>query len=189
MCLFLLVSCSKDSPEPQEPYIGDGYIRGNFGGEHLNYTQTFETFPGGDTTANQFNPNINGGQLVLMRKGNYPDQRTMYVDIFNVDLEKMPIPSEISSSQPLQVNQGYTVYGLIGITDYSSMPQDMIIGGPKDSYNYGGSTSDEVIIRVTSKKNDILEGTFEGTVRTPSGLVREVTDGEFRIKILRVKKR
>lgn len=185
-CLLFLGACSKETPEPDEPYIGDGYIRGNFGSEYLNYTAPIITYPGGDTTANSYDPHINGGQLVMIRKGENSDNRSWQLEILGIDLDKMPVPIEFSSSQPHRSNQGSPTYGGMGLTDYS-MPADIVWGGPEDSYNYWGGTSNDVTIRVISKKNDIVRGTFEGKVRTPSGLVKEVKDGEFMIKIIRVK--
>lgn len=187
-CLLLLCSaCDKDSPEPDEPYVGNGYIRGNFGSEYLNYTVLPNT-TGGPTWGSSYEADINGGQLYLSRDGAHPDGlRSWSINISGIDLDNMPIPIEFSSSQPYRTNQGHPTGGGFGITD-ASIPSHITYNGPEDSYNYWGNTYEDgdVTIRITSKKDDVIKGTFEGRIKTQTGLVKEVTKGEFMIKISRV---
>lgn len=182
--LVLFISCSKDLPEPEEPYTGTGYIKGSFGSEYLNYTEQAVT-TGGEAWGNSYDPNVNGGNLHLSRDGTSPDQRHISIDIGNIDLENLPIPTVISKQQAPRNKEGYIASAGIGLYDPSSVPQGISHFGPEDSYNYMGSTYEGLTVRITSKKNDIIEGTFEGEIKTPTGLVKTVTDGEFRVKIIR----
>jgi hypothetical protein len=182
--LVLFISCSKDSPEPEEPYIGNGYVKGNFGSEYLNYTEKAVT-TAGELWGNSYDPNINGGNLYLSREGTSPDHRHISIDIANIDLDNLPIPTVINMQQASRNKDGYPASAAIGLYDPSSVPQDIAHFGPEDSYNYMGSTYEGVTVRITSKKNDIIVGTFEGDIKTPTGLVKTVTNGEFRVKIIR----
>ena len=38
---------------------------------------------------------------------------------------------------------------------------------------------------ITDKTDDILTGTFEGTLTSPAGDIMQVSEGEFKIKIFR----
>ncbi|WP_169728056.1 hypothetical protein [Pontibacter actiniarum] len=185
LLLVLFISCSKDSPEPEEPYIGNGYIKGNFGSEYLTYTEKAVT-TGGEAWGNSYDPNINGGELHISRDGTSPDQRHISIEIRNIDLDNLPIPSVVYGEQAPRNKNGFLAAGGVGLYDPASVPQGTSHFGPEDSYNYMGSTYEEgLTVRVTSKKNDIIEGTFEGEIKTPTGLVKTVTNGEFRVKIIR----
>ncbi len=182
--LTLFISCSKDSPEPVEPYIGNGYIKGNFGSEYLNYTEKAVT-TGGEAWGNSYDSTINGGNLHISRDGTSPDNRHISINIGNIDLDNLPIPSVIHGQQGPRNKDGYLADGGVGLYDPASVPQGISHFGPEDSYNYMGSISEGITVRITSKKNDIIEGTFEGEIKTPTGLVKTVTNGEFRVKIIR----
>lgn len=183
--LVLFISCSKDSPEPGEPYIGNGYIAGNFGSVYLKYTEKAVTTTGGDTWGNSYEPDINGGSLHLSRNGTPPDHRHISISILNIDLDNLPIPSVIHRQQAPRNKDGYLAYAIVGLFDPVSMPQNVTHFGPEDSYNYVGGTNEGLTVRITSKKNDIIEGTFEGEIKTQTGLVKTVTNGQFRVKIIR----
>ncbi|SIT94815.1 hypothetical protein [Pontibacter indicus] len=177
--LMLFTACNKDAPVPVEPYTGNGYIKGNLGLDYLNYTEPL-LFHDGDSSSHYYNPNINGGLLMFMRGGKYPDERIMTLIINGIDLDKLPIPTVINSSQ----TQGSRLQGALMLRDFTT-PDNITIGGPEDSYNFEGQTHKDITIRITSKANDIIAGSFEGKIKSGSGLEMAVTEGEFRIKIVR----
>ncbi|MBE7174557.1 MAG: hypothetical protein INR73_28555, partial [Williamsia sp.] len=55
--------------------------------------------------------------------------------------------------------------------------------GPNDNYTYQGTTNTGMHLTVSSFANNIIEGTYGGTLRTNTGLVVNVTGGSFRIRI------
>ncbi|AHM62793.1 hypothetical protein D770_22740 [Flammeovirgaceae bacterium 311] len=182
-------ACSKDAPEAEEPYEGYGYIRGYFGTEYLNFEYpiniyaefTGEIIPG----IHENRDDWKGGQLHLLRGGKRSgtDRRLWDIQISGVKLDEMPVPYTVNSSS--YFSSDHIVRGYLQIRDMAT-PIDVIISGPDDSYNYEGATrDDDVTIEVISKKDDIITGTFEGQLKTTSGLVMPVKGGEFRVKIER----
>ncbi|MDQ4142062.1 MAG: hypothetical protein M3142_16280, partial [Bacteroidota bacterium] len=149
-----------------------------------NYTTPLRFITGGDSSSHYYDPSINGGTLTLMRQGQSSDSRNCSIQIWGIDLDNIPIPSEFSKTHKFPSKNGYTLYGGFGLWD-SAAPSNITTNGPDDSYNYTAVTSDNFSIRLISKKNDILKGTFEGQIKTASGLVKSVSNGEFRIKIVR----
>ncbi|MFD3000475.1 hypothetical protein ACFS7Z_08905 [Pontibacter toksunensis] len=181
LLIFLMLStaCSKDAPEPDEPYTGNGYIRGNFGSEYLTFKEPQITGDG-DSSSHYYNPNINGGLLLLTRVGLYSDRRSVSLIINGIDLDNLPLPIVISPSQALENR----MYGAVMLYDYT-IPDSVVRWGPEDSYNFEGTTQKDITINITSKTDDIIKGTFEGKIRSRTGLEKAVTGGEFRIKIIR----
>ncbi|RYY21261.1 MAG: hypothetical protein EOO04_18565 [Chitinophagaceae bacterium] len=55
--------------------------------------------------------------------------------------------------------------------------------GPNDNYTYQASTNTGMKMTVTSFVDNILEGSFEGTLRTNTGRTMEVKNGSFRIRL------
>jgi hypothetical protein len=54
---------------------------------------------------------------------------------------------------------------------------------PFDDYTYQATTNTGMKMAVTSFENNILEGTFEGTLTTNTGKTIQVKNGSFRIKL------
>jgi hypothetical protein len=179
--LMLFAACSKDAPAQVEPYTGNGFIRGKVGLEYLNYTEPL-LFYDEDSSSHYYNPTINEGLLVIMRGGKYPDERIMTLIINGIDLDNLSIPTVINSF-PTRENK---LQGALMLRDFTT-PENIVIGGPEDYYNFEGQTHEDIIIRITSKANDIIEGSFEGKVKSGSGLEKVVTKGEFRVKLVRKK--
>lgn len=55
--------------------------------------------------------------------------------------------------------------------------------GPNDDYTYHASTNTGMKLAVTSFANNVLEGTFEGTLSTNTRKTIQVKSGSFRIKL------
>lgn len=56
---------------------------------------------------------------------------------------------------------------------------------PENNYNYDAPFFDNgVKMTVTSFDNNVFEGVFDGTVRTGSGKLATITNGQFRIKLV-----
>lgn len=177
---MLSTACSKDAPEPDEPYKGNGYIRGNFDSDYFTYKEP-KIYGDGDSSSHYYNPNINGGLLELTRAGSYTDRRSITLIINGIDLDNLPLPIVIS---PSQAQRNRMMHGAVMLYDYT-IPDSVVRWGPEDSYSFEGETQKDVTIRINSKADDIIKGTFEGKVRSRTGLEKAVTGGEFRIKIVR----
>jgi len=59
----------------------------------------------------------------------------------------------------------------------------VVPGSPQDDFIFTGHTFDAIQIVVTSIKDNIMEGTFEGYLKSKTGLTIAVKNGHFRIKI------
>lgn len=184
LCIVIVATaCSKDESEAEPKYqIGEGFIRGNFDDEYLNYTVFKPSY--GSLTEYTLRE---GGQLLFARNNENDDvdPRNLQIGIHGVDLENIKEPLEISPNRNSVNAQGHPVHAYLTFSDYHSMPDQSVSYTPQDSINYYGSTSDVLIVRITSNNNGIIEGTFEGHLHTTSGLTKEVTEGEFRFEILK----
>ena len=53
-----------------------------------------------------------------------------------------------------------------------------------DDYTYQASTNTGMKLTVTSFKDSIIAGTFQGILKTNTGKIMRVQDGSFKIKII-----
>ena len=58
---------------------------------------------------------------------------------------------------------------------------------PNDNFSFWSTTNRTVKVTVISFMNDIIEGSFEGTLKTETGSVLTVKNGKFRIKTILIK--
>jgi len=59
----------------------------------------------------------------------------------------------------------------------------VVPGSPQDDFIFTGHTFDTIQIVFTGFSNNIIEGTFGGTIKSKTGSTIEVKNGHFRIKI------
>ncbi|UOQ52923.1 hypothetical protein [Hymenobacter cellulosivorans] len=118
-------------------------------------------------------------QIDIMRLENGGTASSKYFMLIfgNVDLDALTVPTEFNSADR-------TKWASIGFGDYSSTQGP--VSGP-DPNRYGGSTltKDGPVVKILSKDNDILVGTFRGPVLNSANQVKTLTEGQFRIKLLR----
>ena len=160
----------RKEPKPLSP-VPLGCIRGYFGDYYKTFTQHIEKVQPIDSFSNcYFYGSCNDtplNQINLIRcDANFVF--AMYINGYSLD----SLPATIT------VSSGYGKYSDIEFYPYQSWnwnsPGHYFLAG-----NYGYSVS------VTDKTDDILTGTFEGILTSSTGEMLPVTEGEFRIKILR----
>jgi hypothetical protein len=157
-----------EKPETPVPL---GCIRGYFGDYYRTFTQHIEKVQPIDSFSNcYFYGSCNGSpinQINLIRCDSV-FVLAMYINGYSLDSlpATIPVPSE---------------YGKYSSIEYY----------PFQSWNWGSpghySLSDFYgkSVFITDKTDDILTGTFEGTLRSSTGEILPVTEGEFKIKIFR----
>jgi len=104
------------------------------------------------------------------------------IDINRVNIDTLTTPWE--NQLPVLYNKTYVNLYKVNIQRASNL------WGPYDSINYFGAglSQDPVFVRVTEINGDTIEGSFHGTLRTMTGLKKEMTDGVFKVKFNRVSK-
>lgn len=100
------------------------------------------------------------------------------INILDAFIWKSNLPLKISG--PL--NDPFQPLGDFQLIDLTTFVP--ITFGPEDGLNFKGSTSNSQITYVLEKyQNDILEGSFSGTIFTQTGESKEIESGKFRVKI------
>jgi len=168
--LTLLFSCKKDEATPETPVIPElGSISGKFGSESFYFTAPFYTSEGmADTMSNVYYTygffGMHRNDAKLATKG-----ISLYIQC--TGMESLPL------NQPVPFCE-------VQLNNYLC-PNDTVFG-PRDSCNYIGSSLDQSVeMIITDKTDDVLTGTFSGVIRTRTGLTKQVTDGKFRIRLIR----
>jgi hypothetical protein len=160
-----------EKDEKPETPVPLGCIRGYFGDYYLTFTQHIEKVQPIDSFSNAyFYGSCNGSalnQINLIRCDlNYVF--AMYIMGYSLDSlpAALPVTSEYGKYSEIQFYpfQSWN-WGLPGHYSLSDF--------------YGKS------VFITDKTDDVLLGTFEGTLRSSTGDVLPVTEGEFKIKIFR----
>jgi hypothetical protein len=153
------VSC--DNNEPPTPME---VIHGNFAGEILNYSTVTSTT---DTFANTYYYNETDNQFNLMRR-----DRSLHKEI-----------AIFMKGEPLdQIQLPYHMpYVNLQLLDLSNLTFNACQFCPPDSLNYSGL----ITAMITEKKDDVIIGSFEGTISTATGKEKIVKNGTFKIKVFR----
>lgn len=155
--------------KPRTP-VPLGCIRGYFGDSYRTFDQHIEKVQPIDSFSNcYFYGNCDGamGQINLIRCDS-SSVFSMFIMGYPLDSlpSSLPVPSEFGRFAEMQFSPlpGFS-YGTAG---HYLM---------NDFYGNG--------VFITNKTDDILTGTFEGTMRSSTGNTLLVKDGEFKIKIFR----
>lgn len=177
---FLTISCKKDEDpnddnEPQTT-VPEYYIVGKVDGNkiHADYTCEYTGCKEGSAYYSSFM-----GWIKMERSVAENDFRGWDILISEVDLDSWKLPDTLNLSSSFDDIQ-------IEVSYYSSATESF-----SSDYNYatdGTSYGDDSFkLIVTSKQNDIIEGTFEGVLRNGSDISDTVsaTEGKFKIKIYR----
>ena len=164
----LPVHVRNDKPRTPVPL---GCIRGYFGDYYRIFTQHIEKVQPIDSFSNcYFFGSCNGGtsnQINLIRCDS-SFVLAMYIMGYSLDSlpASLPVPSEFGKYSEIQFYPFQSWNW--GSPDHFSL----------DDF-YGKS------VFITDKTDDVLTGTFEGTLRSSTGDILPVTEGEFKIKIFR----
>ena len=182
--LFIVVACDKiviTGPRPSLPVhqrndkprtpISPGTIRGYFGEYYLTFSQHIEKIQPIDSFSNcYFYGSCNGAvsnQINLIRCDS--------VFVFAIYIMGYPLDS---LPEILPVTTEYGKYSEIQFYPFRSWNWS-------DPGHYSMSDFYGKSVFITDKKDDILTGTFEGTLRSSTGDILPVKEGEFKIKIFR----
>ena len=160
--VLVLVSCKKDQNTSEE------FISGKFGSDSFYFTYPIYNTDKPDTNSNVAYSfgfiSIYRNDAKIPTKGIALIFQSSWIDSLHLN-ETLP-------NAELQLNN-------------RNCPVDTI-NGVNDSCNYSGGTYNlGVDIRITDKTDDVLTGNFSGVIRTRTGLSKEVTDGRFRIRLIR----
>jgi hypothetical protein len=182
--LMVLYACDKivvTGPRPSAPVHGRndkprtpvplGCIRGYFGNSYRTFTQHIEKVQPIDSFSNcYFYGSCNGStsnQINLIRCDS-SFVLAMYIIGYELDSlpSSLPVPSEFGKFSEIQFytfqDWNWGSPGFFTLTDF-----------------YGES------VFITDATDDILTGTFEGTLRSSTGGIIPVSEGEFKIRIFR----
>ena len=157
--------------KPRRTPLPLGCIRGYFGDDYRTFTQHIEKIQPVDSFSNcYFYGSCKGStsnQINLIRCDS-SFVLAMYIMGYPLDSlpASLPVPSEFGK------------YSEIQFYPFQSWNWDSPGHYSLDDF-YGKS------VFITDRTDDILTGTFEGTLRSSTGYIMRVREGEFKIKIFR----
>jgi hypothetical protein len=155
--------------KPRTP-LQVGTIRGYFGDYYRTFTQHVERVQAVDTFANAYYYGLCNNSLQQINLIRCDSALVFEIYIMGLPLDSLP------SSPPLT-----TEYGKFASMQLHSF-QNWNWGDP--GY-YQGSDFYGKSLFITDRTDDILTGTFKGTLTSSTGAIMPVTEGEFKIKIFR----
>jgi len=175
----LFIGCAKENTEPQiklkpEPKL---FIRGIFEKdtlEFLNYTEALNNY-----YEYASNPFSNAFVLMMHEKTTYSNTRFVQILITRIGIDTLKTPWE-SSLIPYYP----TPYVQLSLNDNSETidPENS-----NNNINYSGATlnGDQVYVSIKAIIGDTIEGSFHGDIKTKTGLIKHVTNGEYKVKFHR----
>lgn len=198
MVTILFVSCKKDATDlhsetheyidkaksflkdVKSDAVSEYYISGQFDGHNIYCTSTFTgTMPYHDTAYNVFyvNNTIGLDRIHLIRE----NKDMSFMIAIHFDQAKIftrQLPYVLPRANPDNC-EGVQIE-LINMKKLGTTVQ----GSPIDDYSFRGHTYNSIKVQVTSFENNIIEGTFEGTLTTETGSKLIAKNGQFRLKIV-----
>jgi len=156
-------------PKPLTP-VPLGTIRAYFGDYYRTFNQHYEQFQPVDSFSNAYfysNCNDASGNIHLIRS----DSEfifAIYIDGYLLD--------SLPTTRPVKEEYGKSY----DIEFYPFLAWNWGDGGHYSMSNFYGKN-----FLITDKTDDVLSGTFSGTMNSASGEILPVTEGEFKIKIFR----
>lgn len=160
------------------------FIRGKLGNESLEcYYDYYNPAEGVNNYFDYIGHNSeNRFYLKMYSNADITRSNEIQIDINRVNIDTLITPWE--NELPISYNKTYVNLYRVNMQRASNL------WGIYDSINYVGAGlfQDQVFVRVTKINGDTIEGSFHGTLRTMTGLKKEMTDGEFKVKFKRVSK-
>lgn len=150
------------------------YIRARFG------TESLECYYGLESVNNYYDYTDkqveNRFYLKMYNNVNYEKSKEIQIDINRINKDTLRTPWE--NKLPIIYPETYVN---LYIVDYQRASD---FWGIYDSINYYGAglSKDPVFVKITQVLGDTIHGTFHGTLKTPTGRIKEMTDGEFKIR-------
>jgi hypothetical protein len=175
LVIILIVGCTKEKTESEfKPPRHKLYIRGNFGNdslEFLNYTEDINNY-----YEYHDSPISNGFILIMHEKTTFYQTRFVQIEIWRLDKDTLGIPWEND-----RIPSFHKPFVNLSLIDLSKTNVEF---DSNDSINYTGSTlnEDPIYLKINAITGDTIEGIFHGDIKTRTGLLKHVTNGEFRIK-------
>ncbi len=153
---------------------GEDFIQGIFNGKKICMSPTQ---PPSDAFFNAYylDETIDLDQLNLIR-ANSEGSAEMQIYFGKSEMLTRPIPYNLPHENLAQCE--FTQFQFYDTWHRHGTENDQF-----DDYTYQASTNTGMKLTVTDFTNDIMEGTFEGILRTNTGKIMTVTDGSFKIKI------
>lgn len=169
-------SCTPEKDSEDEPVINNEYyIEGKVDGGLLHATYTCPYSNCVETSGYY----LEDMQMIqIYRRMSLNDYRAWEIIIENVDLNTLTVPTTITPS-------GTEENPLYFDVTYYTQASNLSPGWISDGISLGENS---FTVTITSKTNDILEGTFSGTLRSGSDfdLTKTITEGKFKIKLYRM---
>ncbi|TGE22234.1 hypothetical protein E5K00_18475 [Hymenobacter aquaticus] len=117
-------------------------------------------------------------QIDIMRLENPTSSAKYFILTFgDVDLDALTVPAEFTAAD--RSRRVSLTFG-----DYTST-QGPVSGADPNRYQGSTLTPDGLVVKILSKDNDVLTGTFRGPVSNSAKQVKTLTEGQFRVKLLR----
>ena len=165
--LLIFSSCEENSIEV-EPELPFDYIKFEIDGEEYLFTESkLETHLHFDVSANETYIILNDSL------DNYGAR--IFISSFDIT----------NTEYPFQFPDKLTAYNTpnVGVQLINLQIKEPSTFGPNDSTNYSGQTYDGLTFILTSFENNILKGEFSGEIKTRTGLVKTVEEGEFKANL------
>jgi len=158
----------------------DYYISGEFDGYKIYCSSTLaDMFPSQDTMFNVlfYNDSIDLDDMHLTREN---QDMTVMLSIY---FEKSKIFTRQFPYTLPRANMGYCESAEV---EFINMKKLGTTGqnAPNDDFSFMGNTNKGIKVQVNSFVDNIMQGTFEGALRTNTGSVIQVKNGSFRLKII-----
>jgi hypothetical protein len=195
MPVFMLIAaCTKESDNKTIPVtekakiakpdlpLEEGTIRGYFGDEYKTFTGQIEKVQPVDSFSNCYfyedctgtYPDICSGPMKQINLIRIDSGFVVAIFIMGVSPDSLPkeipVPQEFCRFSEIQFYK---------FEDWNRDPNDTSCYNFFQDYFYGQK------VLITDNTNDVLTGTFEGDLVSPSGKVMHVSEGEFKIRIFR----
>jgi hypothetical protein len=171
--------CACGSRSDILPAVGPGYIKGYFGDEYLHFQETHKRIGIHDTFSNVYISGPNMKHTRLIRNDTDPAGRSIQIFIHGVDIDSVAFPFSFDNPQNIYISAE------IQLRDFRTGQTQAF--SFTDQVNYVGTSYQSMRVVITGLQHEVVSGTFEGTIRTASGLSMPVRNGEFRIPLLRMR--
>lgn len=196
---FITFSCQKNTEEvepnlrpilandPTQSFLktltsdppADYYISGEFDGLSLNFTTTYSD---DDPSYNAIylDSALNLDNMHLVRENK--DRAARIAIYFSyTKMFSQPLPYQLPHS-----NLAYCESAELQLINFANMGT-VDQGSADDNFTFLGHSNTGITVKVTSLMNHIIEGTFEGQLKTKTGSSIMAKNGKFRLKLEEVK--
>jgi hypothetical protein len=166
--------------EVKSDNVSDYYISGEFDGHKIYCSSTFANiFPCHDTVfnASYVHTLIDLDNIHLLRENQEMSvMLAVYFDKAKIFTRQFPY---ILPRANLDICEGAEIE-LINMKKLGTTAQ----GAQNDDFSFSGHTNTSIKVQVNSFVDNVMQGTFEGSLKTKTGSIIQLKNGSFRIKII-----